>query len=227
LVAWMYDGYEERWGTDPQWEVLGVEDQRLIRLPTRTGRASRFWLRMRIDLLVRERLSAVGGPSSKVKTWVVDHKSGRDLPQERELALDDQFGLYTWGARTLGTPVFGSIYSAARTQRNRVAPQLLEERFERYRLYRTDPELETIAREAWATARTAYSYQPGQAPRAPDTAPIGPSRCRAKCPFTEPCLFGRKTGPMAEQRFLRDGGYVQLTEDEQLVERGYVDPLKP
>ncbi|HKZ25471.1 MAG TPA: PD-(D/E)XK nuclease family protein, partial [Acidimicrobiia bacterium] len=118
LVAWMYDGYEERWGTDPQWEVLGVEDQRLIRLPTRTGRASRFWLRMRIDLLVRERLSAVGGPSSKVKTWVVDHKSGRDLPQERELALDDQFGLYTWGARTLGTPVFGSIYSAARTQRN-------------------------------------------------------------------------------------------------------------
>jgi hypothetical protein len=221
LLGWMYDGHCEVYGTDPDWEIVSVEDQRLIRLPTTTGRASRFYLRMRADLIIRER------NIKKPKLWLVDHKSGKNLPVEKELDLDDQFGLYTWGLRRLGDDIFGAIYSAARTQRNVSEPQTLDSRFSRTRLYRTDRELETIAREAFATARAFYRYRPGEAPRAPDTSPIGPSRCRFKCPFTEPCLLGRKAGPAVEQHFLRDGGFVQLTEDEQLAERGYPDPLQP
>jgi hypothetical protein len=227
LCAWMYDGYEERWGTDPQWEIIAVEDQRLIRLPNAAGRGSRFWLRMRADLLVRERLHAVGGTAGAAKIHVVDHKSGRNLPNERELDLDDQFGLYTWGYRRQGIDVFASLYNAARTQRNKVEHQPLDERFSRTRLYRTGRELETIAREAYQTVRAHYQRPSGVAPRAPDTSPIGPHRCTAKCPFTEPCLLGRKAGPRAEQDFLASGGYRQLTDDEHLVERGYAAPLQP
>ena len=219
LVAWMYDGYEAMYGTDPDWEILTVEDQRLARLPTMTGRASRFYLRMRTDMVIRDR--TLGR-----KVHVVDHKSGQNLPTEKELDLDDQFGLYTYGERQLGVPVFASIYNAARTQRN-ISEQTLESRFSRTRIYRTDHELETIAREAYQTARAAYRYKPGEAPRAPDTSPIGPSRCKSKCPFTEPCLMGRKAGSRAEVLFLEAGGFVQMTEAEQLAERGYVDPLMP
>lgn len=218
LVAWMYDGYVECYGDDPDWEIVGVEDQRLIRLPTVAGRPSRFWLRMRVDMLVRER--NIKSP----KLWVVDHKSGRNLPNDRELDIDDQFGLYTWGLRQLGTPVFGSVYSAARTQRNKVEPQTIPDRFARIRLYRADPELDEIAREAYVTARTAYAYGTGRnpAPRAPDT-----DRCRWRCPFTEPCLMGRKAGSFAETRFLQDGGFTQQTEAQHLADRGYPEPLRP
>lgn len=218
LIAWMYDGYEERWGTDPDWEILAVEDQRLIRLPTWKGRPSRFYLRMRIDLLVHERYL-------KGKTQVVDHKSGRDLPKQRDLDFDDQFGLYTWGCHQLGDNVFGAIYSAARTQRNQ-SPQALDTRFDRIRIYRTEKELDTIAREAFLTARLAYSVPSGQAPRWVDSAPIGPHRCVVKCPFTEPCLMGRKAGAGQEHSYLKAVAQ-QLTEEEQLAERGYIDPLFP
>jgi hypothetical protein len=222
LVAWMYAGHVEMWGTDPDWEIVEVEASRLIRLPTGTGRASRFWLRMRLDLLIRER--TLGG-----KLWLVDHKSGRNLPTEKELDLDDQFGLYTWGLRKGGADIFGSVYSAARTQRNKDAStQPLDERYSRTRLYRTDRELETIAREAYAKARSHFLFPSGQAPRAPDTSPIGPHRCRFKCPFTEPCLLGRKAGPAAELQFLGAGGYEQLDEATQLERRGYgPDPQTP
>lgn len=47
-----------------------------------------------------------------------------------------------------------------------------------------------------------------------------------KCPFTEPCLMGRKSGDRNEREYLRSIA-VQLTEEEQLTERGYIDPLWP
>jgi hypothetical protein len=218
LLAWMYDGHEEQYGTDPDWEILSVEDQRLIRLPTWTGRPSRFYLRMRIDLFVHEKFL-------KGKNQVVDHKTGKDLPKQKDLDFDDQFGLYCWGARQLGDDVFGAIYSAARTQRN-ISPMSLETRFSRTRIYRTERELETIAREAFLTARIAYSIPSGQAPRWVDSAAIGPHRCIVKCPFTEPCLMGRKAGAGQEHTYLLSVAR-QLTEEEQLADRGYIDPLFP
>jgi hypothetical protein len=215
LMAWMYNGYVERYGSDPDWEILEIEDQSLLRLPDRSGRASRFYLRMRIDLLVRTK-------TIPRKIWLVDHKTGKDLPHSKALDLDDQFGLYTWGKRQQGVDVFGSIFNAVRTYRHKTGDRPLEERFARPRLYRAEPELETIAREAWTTARAFYQYKIGEAPRAPDS-----DRCTWRCPFTEPCLLGRKAGSGAELAFLRSGGFVQLTEDEQLAERGYVDPMMP
>lgn len=99
---------------------------------------------------------------------VMTHNSGKDLPTNKELDIDDQFGLYTWGCRQLGAPVFGAYYNAARTYQHK-EERPLEERFSRTRLYRTDRELDTIAHEAFLTARTAYNYESGDAPRAPDT----------------------------------------------------------
>lgn len=208
LIGWMYDGYVERWGMDEQWEILSIEDGSIVELPRPTPFAKRVGVRMRIDLMVKDRF--LGG-----KTWVVDHKSGQNLPTEKELDIDDQFGLYTWGKRHLGVPVFGAWYSAAVTRRNKVKFQQLDERFDRKRLYRTDTELDTIAREAYDTARNAYSNRP--APRAPDS-----ERCRWRCPFTEPCLAGRKGMP--EVDYLKAARFKKMSEAEHLAYRGYAAP---
>jgi hypothetical protein len=231
LVAWMYDGHEDMYGEDEDWEIVAVEDQRLCRLPTSNGRPSRFYLRMRIDLMIRERSVEVAGhrvkastdPDSKRhgKLWLVDHKSGKNLPTDKELDIDDQFGLYTWGARQVGEPVFGSLYNAARTYQHK-EERPLEERFARKRLYRTEQELDTLALEAMITARTAYRYGIDEAPRAPD-----PDRCKWRCPFTEACLHGRKTNPKQEALFLSAGGFERLDEAARLEARGYDNPLQP
>lgn len=231
LVAWMYDGYEDRWGTDDDWTIVAIEDQRLARLPEPSGRGSRFYLRMRVDLIIQERTVEVAGkrvrastdPTSKRfgKLWLVDHKSGQNLPTDKELDIDDQFSMYTWGCRQLDQPVFGSIYSAARTYQHK-EERPVDERFDRKRLYRTDTELDTVAHEAYQTARTAYAYPTGDSPRAPD-----PDRCRWRCPFTEACLHGRKTSPKQEAIFLSSAGFDKLDDDERLLARGYVDPIKP
>lgn len=217
LVAWMYDGYEEMWGTDPDWEIVGVEEQHLVRLPAlsgRPGRFGRYWLRMRADLIVRVR------SIRKDRLWLVDHKSGKNLPTDKELEIDDQFGLYTWALQKDGLPIFGSIHGASRTERL-VREMTLEERFRRTPMYRTDQELRRVAQEAAVTARTAYvTYSDGDAPRAPDS-----DRCRWRCPFTEACLLGRKTGDRNEQEFLGSSGFLQLTETEQLAQRGYGDEV--
>lgn len=216
LIAWMFDGHEAMWGTDPDWEILEVEDASLLQLPNRAGRGSQFWLRMRLDLLVRDR--TLGG-----KVWVVDHKSGKDLPSDKELDIADQFGLYTWGKRQQGTPVFGQVHSAARTYRHKTGDRALEERFKRSRLYKTDVELQTIAIEAGVTASTAHVHYRalGSAPRSPDE-----DRCKWRCPYTEACLMGRKGGDASEAHYL-NATMQQLTEAEQLAERGYKDPAMP
>lgn len=231
LIAWMYDGYEDMWGEDSDWVIISVEDQRLCRLPDTSGRGSRFYLRMRTDLIMQERTVEVAGhrvnasrdPENKRfgKIWLVDHKSGKDLPTQRELDIDDQFGLYTWGIRKDGLRVFGALYNAGRTYRHK-EERPVEERFSRTRLYRTDKELDNLAREAFLTARTAYTYESGDAPRAPDS-----DRCRWRCPFTEACLHGRKTTPNQEAIFLSSAGFTQMDEAERLAERGYENPLMP
>jgi len=228
LLAWMYDGYEDRWGTDPDWEIVAIEDQRIAQLAYPSGRLSRFWLRMRVDLIVRERFVVIGGnkvAASKVdspgKLWLIDHKTAKNLPKDKELDIDDQFGLYTWGCRQLGDQVFGSIHSAAQTYRHK-EERPVDERFSRTRLYRTDRELDTLAAEAAITARTAYRYGPGEAPRAPDA-----DRCKWRCPFTDACLMGRKSGPDVERSFLESAGYYQVDEQEALRRRGYENPVQP
>jgi hypothetical protein len=200
LLTWMYVGYVEYWegrdwGVEPRTKVLAVEHAPEVWLRTPAGGRSRFKLKLKIDLVV-----LVDG-----KLWIVDHKSGKDLPRDKELDIDDQFGLYTWAMRQMGKPVFGSIHNAARTHRNKDQVkhlQPLEERFARKRLYRTDEELTHLAIDAYRAARMAYSLRPGEAPRAPD-----PDRCGWRCAYTEPCLAGRKG--MDDREMLRDMSFVQ------------------
>lgn len=176
LVWWMYRGFIDQYGTDDQWKILAVEHAAQCRLPTALGRPSGFILKMKIDLIVADITRA------KPQVWIVDHKSGKNLPKGKELDLDDQFGLYTWGLRSMGKKVFGQIHDAARTQRNqadheefledwdarnklgktkgkRPEPQTLDDRFLRTPMSRSDIELSTLAVEAYRAMRQRYREQ--------------------------------------------------------------------
>ena len=194
LLEWMYMGYVAEYGLDPDWEIVAVEHNAVCTLPTDRGTPSRAKLKFKIDLVVRQ----------DGKLWVVDHKTGKDLPTDKELDIDDQFGLYTWGMRHLGVDVFGQLYNAARTYKLKTREMESSERFLRHRMFRTDAELDTIAVEAYKTTRNAHGARGygGDAPRAPDT-----DRCKWRCNFTEACLFGRKGNDTRE--FLADTGFHQ------------------
>jgi len=220
LIDWMYQGHIHHYGIDPQWRVLAVEHAAQCRLPTSTGRPSGFVLKMKIDLIVAE------GRGVRPPIWIVDAKSCRNLPKGKDHDFDDQFGLYTWGMRRLGKSVFGQIHSAARTERlvkeakawraENVPPepyvpgevQPMDQRFKRSRMYRTDVELDTLAVEMWQVMRTRYDQQRA-ATRAGIDSPrhTNPDTCSWRCPYTEPCLAGRKGVDM--RQYLRDKGFQQ------------------
>lgn len=218
LLMWMYDGYVEKWEYDEDWQVLKVEYKTVVPLRYASGRMSKFDLKMIIDLVIRER--------STGNVWIVDHKSHANLPKQRELDLDDQFGLYTWGLQQLGHKVFGCIYNTARTQRNKgdhstkveawrrakaagekpgpePKPQALDDRYDRHLMYRTDIEVASLAQDALSTALNLYSKS-NRRERHPNS-----DTCKWKCDFTEACLLGRKTNAERERGFLRDVGFRQ------------------
>ena len=188
-VRWMYEGYLEAYGDDPEWEILAVElrVEEWLRLPN--GRRSQFKLKGFADLLIKDH-SAGGG------IFIVDHKTCRELPKQKQLDFDDQFGLYTWLLRKQGYDVRGVIYNACRT--NKLKREMgLKERFKRELTVRSDRELETMVGEALATFQSAYAQTKGNKsvspvggtlpPRSPDS-----ERCGWRCPFTEVCLMSRK-----------------------------------
>jgi hypothetical protein len=213
LLQWMYEGYLDRWGLDTQWEIRAVEWQGVVPLN------HRFQLGFTIDLIVED---------EKGRHWVVDHKTGRNLPTEKDLDFHEQFALYTWALRKLGKPVFGSIWNAARTTRNkgdypeyvndkRTRAQTLDERFSRVFINKTDKELEMTAHEAILTAERMYPdtglniFDPRTRHDAPRS--FNADTCSWKCSFTEACLLGRRTGDNQRTRqFLSDTGFVRGTQ---------------
>lgn len=209
LVDWMLDGYLCYWGWDEDWRILAVEVGAVVPLPKATARP--FAIKLKIDIVVRE--------LSSKKLWVVDHKSGRDLPREKDLDIADQFKIYNWALRQSGHKVFGQMHSAARTYRLKTKEQPLEERFSRTRLYSTDKELDMVAHEAALEAERAWrGREAGQAVNSgildayPDDPPRSPDedRCGWRCSFTEACMFGRRTGDNRKTRLmLRDQGFAQ------------------
>lgn len=218
LILRMYRDYLSVYEFDPQWKILAVEFAAQVPLRDPAGRRSRFALKLKIDLVVKE----------NGRIWIVDHKSCKDLPTEKQLDLDDQFGLYTWAMQQLGYKVWGSVHSASRTWRpkdpdkdtrsrnsdgmflnkdgsiSKDQPHLydVEAQFGRRLLVRQPRELETVALEAYRTAQAAYRWKPGEAPRAPD-----PDRCGWRCDYTEPCLMARKGRDQTE--VLVDFGFSQ------------------
>jgi len=218
LLEWMYTGYVQTWGLDPDWEIVAIEYKAVVPLKYANGRMSKFDLKMVIDLVVRDRTSG--------RIWLIDHKSHAELPKDKDLDLDDQFGLYTWGLRELGHTVFGAIYNTARTKRNKgdhpelveewrrrkaagekpgaePKPQPIEGRYDRHLMSRTPREVDVLALEALDTARTMYSpYNFHERHTNTDT-------CKWRCDYTEACLLGRKSTPERERTFLGDIGFAQ------------------
>lgn len=199
LVWWMYTGYVAKYGADPQWEILGVEVKFQARLK------GRYFLKGKLDLVIRERKT--------LKIWIVDHKSGANLPTEMELDIADQFGLYSWLLREGGIVVAGAIHSANRTTMNQgdraenwttledgtekalkanIKRQTLEQRMKRTLLARGDRELDAIANDAWATAVNAYPQFDGRGQLPIYSSPKPTMGGCGWCDFLEPHLMARK-----------------------------------
>lgn len=216
LVEWMYQGHLDMYGLDDDWEIIAVEFPFEFPLLERDGSRSMFRVKGKIDIVVRNRRTG--------RVFVVDTKTGANLPKNKELDLDDQFTLYMWGLRQLGYKPFAAIWSAARTTRNKgdypgaVAEwealkaagekpgakpkvQTLDERFDRITLARTPREMDEVAYDVLASAKTAYSVD-NQHERHYDT-----ERCRWACGYTEGCLIGRKTNEVRGREFLYDIGF--------------------
>lgn len=182
LIEWMYIGYVATHGIDPDWLLLAVEHNMVVPLLD-NGRRTRFRLKCKIDLIVRD--LSLGN-----HLWVVDHKSGKDLPSQKALELDDQFGFYTLALQRVGKPIFGQVYNASRTQRNKTGGQTLESRNARYRLYRNEPELLAIEADALKAMRAAWG--PGTNTGVDPYASPNTDMCKWKCDFLEAHLMARK-----------------------------------
>lgn len=189
LIHWMFRGYVDQWGLDPDWDIIEVEGSFLLPLLDPDGVESPYLIKGKLDLLVRDRQTG--------HLWVVDHKSGANLPTMMDLEIDDQFGLYSWAMKQKGTPVLGAIHNAARTTRNvadqpgytgKSQPQSLDQRHLRSYLNRTETELDSIAIDAWAVAANAYPT--GEA--LPLYSAPDPRQCGWKCDFKEVHLMSRK-----------------------------------
>lgn len=186
LIHWMYNGYVDNWGINPEWRVVAVEHNIVTPLRDIRGRRTRYHIKMKIDLIVRDRSTGA--------LWVVDHKSGANLPTQMDLEIDDQFGLYTWGMREVGRPVQGSVHLANRTQRNKSFMPLPTRMGQTY-LNRSEKELTNLALDAYECARAAHPPK-GQRPArysSPD-----PRQCGWKCDFKEPHLVMRSGRGIAE-----------------------------
>lgn len=203
LIRWMWTGYQEKFDIDPAWEILDVEHAFVVPLCDPNGDESPYQLKGKIDLVVRNRANDT--------YWVVDHKSGANLPDQMDLEIDDQFGLYVWAMNKLGRwPVTGAVHNAARTKMNladqpgytgKSKPQAMDQRFRRTYLNRSAVELESIALDAWAVAENAYgSTTPLYS--APD-----PRQCGWKCDYKEVHLLARKGKDPHDT--MRDYGFEQ------------------
>lgn len=196
LVEWMYRGYVDLYHGDRDWEIIAVELPLEAWLPTETGTRSSFKLAGTTDLLIRDN-SAGGG------LYIVDHKTCRNLPKQKDFDMEDQTALYTLLLRSQGYDIRGAIYNHVRTEKLKTREMAPEERFKRTLTVRGERELQTMALEALDEMREAYKPRTRDARRRPDG-----ERCGWKCGYTEACLAGRKD-PKALRPFLEDVGFVQ------------------
>lgn len=214
LVEWMYTGYVEQYLTDDlaNWDIVEIE------MPMTCNLGPGIDIAGTTDLLVKDK--RLGGG-----LWIVDYKTCKNLPKQKDFDMEDQTGIYAHLAKTqLGLDIRGAIYSFVRTYKL-VRDMSLEERHLRYITVRTDRELETMANEAYEIMAEAYATHERReeglwdgrnagvddglptaydAPRSPDG-----ERCSWKCGFTEACLAGRKLGPERTRSFLEDIGMTQ------------------
>lgn len=215
LVWWMYQGHLEKYGNDPQWEILTVEQKFQARLRDPQGRDTRYVLKGKLDLVIRDRKTQ--------KIWIVDHKSGSALPDAMELDLADQFGVYAWLLGEAGIEVIGVIHSANRTHQNlgdkpenqdengnplksTQKKQDIDQRVRRTLLNRGKREVQSIARDFWAVTVNAYPEYAGLDPLPLYSSP-DPRSCGWKCDFLDAHLMARKGRNI--QSVLEEQGFTQ------------------
>lgn len=215
LLRYMWDEYLKYYGLDREWLVESVEDNWVTPLLDEHGNETKFALKFKIDILVTE--IATG------RRIVVDHKTARQMPSDKEFAIDDQFGLYIWGVRQHGIHVDYGLHSVSRTfipkfddrpeneagqklnkdgsvSKSQPAAQLPEDRMRRTKMHRTQKELNQIAVDAYLTLKAMWDMDVQYRSPNPDT-------CRWRCDYLEACLAGRKG--IDEVRLLRSSGFVQ------------------
>ncbi len=194
LVMWIYEGYVKMYGLDEDWEILAVEHTIIQPLMAHPNVKSRFDLKAKVDLIIKDKTNGL--------ISIVDHKSCTNLPDDKELEFEDQFGLYELVLNRTGTPVFNTIHNALRTQRNQgdihlpgtpgykstMKAQPLDKRFLRSYMKRTKQELLTIEMEAIHVFQKAYS------PSNAHERHTDSERCKRRCSFTEACLQARRAG---------------------------------
>lgn len=174
-LVWMYEGYVERYGHDPQWEIIEFESTQTVEI------MPGVLYEWTTDLLVFDK--TVG------KLRVVDAKSTRHQLRKIDSALSDQLGLYIKAQTLRGKPVADGVINQARTEKLK-RHMTMEERFARIPDYRSPIELDNIWYDAQRTIRAMLRMQDeGEMPySAPD-----PRVCDWKCDFVEAHLVLRKT----------------------------------
>lgn len=183
-LMWMYAGYVERWGWDPDWKIISVEQAMQVRFNDEDGQPLTIdgrpvfysWM---TDILVASR--------EYRGILVVDTKSTGQPMSQMDIDLSDQFGLYALGWQRLGKKVRGQLVNMAHTKKLK-RPMTMEERFVRRPSIRTPTELRNIELDAVDTIHEIWSARNRRRSRShPD-----PRTCGWKCDFKEAHLRLRR-----------------------------------
>jgi RecB family exonuclease len=111
LLSWMLEGYVTVYPKDFLfWEIMAVEATIVAPLLDENGNETRFDLKAKIDLIVRDKRNDL--------VSVVDHKSTSAL-RDKGFEWEEQFGLYELVANRAGFNVFNTVHSAALTKMNK------------------------------------------------------------------------------------------------------------
>ena len=208
-LRWMYTGHVSKYGTDREWRIDGIEyfgmvplksehAWRLPRLREDIHNDDLFQFKYWVDLLVTD---------LKGRTWVVDHKSVHNMPNNLDIDLDSQFDRYTWALQLEGTQVFGQIHSYAR-RRETKKEQLLDDRFKREMTHRSKTELTSVANDMFLTAYQRYQQNDQLTSFGIETPRHTSARhCNFVCDYTTACFMGRKG--LDTREYLHDLGFRQ------------------
>ncbi len=209
-LSWMYKGYLEAYGDDPDWDVLMVERELEVPLYTDAGRRSRFVYQFHADLVVREK--------STGNILVVDHKSTGTFQSQENIDLDDQYGLYVAALNRLrrldkkALPAGIIVPVVSQTRREKLKREMvLEERYRRIPSYRTTHEQQNILIDALETVRAIHA----PANRKYSYSSPNPRQCSWKCEYLDVHLQVRKDkrGMAVLPSALRSRGFVQENGD--------------
>jgi hypothetical protein len=187
LLTWMIDGYLERWGVDPDWEVLEVEARYSVPIADPDGDGTpEFLLRINPDLVVRSRKLG--------RRIVIDGKTveARGIMTSGQIELHGQLASYMRGLVRLDPddPPIMAMLDQVRRDKLKTRAMTLTERFSRPITVHTPKELDEIERDALSDLRLMFS--PANLAR-PSSHPE-PRMCGWKCEFQEAHIALRKSG---------------------------------